>query len=77
MISRRLVVSLAVVFGFAAALVIGLDRPASVAPVFARPNTPTTPYMPLGSQLSSTFYCAGAMLEFVTGIDRPHQTINP
>ncbi|MGD9705276.1 MAG: DUF5719 family protein [Acidimicrobiia bacterium] len=63
MISRRLVISLAVVCGFAAVVILGLDRPAPVAPVFARPSAPTTPYMPLGNQLSSTFYCAGAVLE--------------
>ena len=72
MISRRLVVSLALLFGFAAALIVGLDQPASVTPVFARPNTPTTPYLPLGNQLSSTFYCAGAMIE---GDDRSAEII--
>jgi Family of unknown function (DUF5719) len=63
MSSRRLVISLAVLLGFAITVVVGLDQPATLTPVFARPNQPTTPYLPLGNQLTSTFYCAGAPLE--------------
>lgn len=61
--SRRLVIALVIVACFAAVIIAGLDRPAPVTPVFAGENTPTTPYVPLGDQLSSTFYCAGAELE--------------
>jgi len=61
--SRRLVIALAILVGFAASLVAGLDRPAATTPTFAAANTPTTPYLPLGNQLSSTFYCAGAEID--------------
>lgn len=70
--SRRAVVALAILVGFAASIVVGLSRPTTVTPVFARANTPTTPYVPLGDQLSSTFYCAGAEID---GDDRSADVI--
>jgi hypothetical protein len=57
--SRRVPLALAVIIGLVALVVVGLDRPAPLSPVFTQLGAPTTPFVPDGSQITSTWYCAG------------------
>jgi hypothetical protein len=56
---RRLAAVALVLLGFAVGVVLGLDPPGAVAPVFSRLPAPATPFAPTAEVVSSTWYCPG------------------